>query len=218
VSADLGIADITVPFLGWGTGFLDFDNDGWKDLFVANGHLYPEVDKNQWGTSYEERPLLFRNIQGKSFELAPAVRGTGLAQNLSARGVAFGDLFNNGKVDIVINQADGPPALLRNVSDDKNHWLGVKLIGSGTRSPKDATGAKVYVTAAGSRQRADIISGGSFLSNNDSRLHFGLGTAKTIDKLEIEWPSGLKETLPSSPIDQYIVIEEGKGLLHGKKR
>ncbi len=183
-----------MPFLGWGTGFLDFDNDGWKDLFVANGHLYPSVDQNRWGTSYKQRPLLFRNLGGKQFELVPAVAGSGLAQNLNARGVAFGDLFNNGKIDIVINQLEGPPVLLRNVNADKNHWLGVRLIGSGTKSPRDATGAKVFLTANGMRQRADVISGGSFLSNNDPRLHFGLGTATSVDKLEIEWPSGARET------------------------
>jgi hypothetical protein len=215
VSADLGIADVTVPFLGWGTAFLDFDNDGWKDLFIVNGHLYPQVEKNDWGTTYLQRTLLFHNEQGKSFSLVPAAKDTGLAKVLAGRGAAFGDLFNNGKIDVVINQLDGPPVLLRNVNADKNHWLGVKLIGGG-KSPKDAVGTKVYVTTGGVRQRADVISGGSFLSNNDPRLHFGLGTASKADKIDIEWADGTKESVTPKCVDQYLTVEQGKGITSAK--
>jgi hypothetical protein len=211
VSSDLGIADLTVPFLSWGTALMDYDNDAWKDLFIVNGHLYPEVDKNQWGTSYKQRPLLFHNQQGKSFELVPEVNGSGLAQVLEGRGAAFGDLFNNGKIDVVINQLDGPPVLLRNVDENKNHWVGLKLMGSG-KSPKDAVGTKVFLTANGIRQRADVVSGGSFISQNDPRLHFGLGQASKIEKLEVEWPDGVKESYTPTSVDRYWTIEEGKAI------
>jgi hypothetical protein len=211
VSYQAGIAEPTIPFLGWGTGFLDFDNDGWKDIFVANGHVYPGVDQSDWGTTFAERPLLFRNLRNGKFEVVPPVRGTGLASVLTARGAAFGDLFNDGKIDAVINQLDGVPALLRNVNSDQNHWVGLKLIG-GPKSPRDAVGTTVYLTAGGMRQRADVISGGSYASSNDFRLHFGLGNSAKIDAVEIHWPSGAKEHVNLSTVDCYYKINEGKGV------
>jgi len=115
-----------------------------------------------------------------------------LAKLLIGRGAAFGDLFNDGKIDVVINQLEGPPALLRNVNDDKNHWVGLKLVG-GSKGPRDAVGATVYVTAGGVRQRGDVLSGGSFASSNDPRVHFGIGSATAIEKAEIHWPDGAVE-------------------------
>jgi hypothetical protein len=206
----MGIAEITIPFLGWGSGFLDYDNDGWKDLFVANGHVYPEVDSAGWGTTFAQRPLLFQNLKGK-FDVVPAVRNTGLAELLTARGAAFGDLFNDGRIDVVINQLDRSPALLRNVSENKNHWIGLKLVG-GPKSPRDAVGATAYLTANGLRQRADVLSGGSYASSNDQRLHFGLGQSSTMEKLEIHWPSGVVEQVTLPGVDRYYTVEEGKGL------
>jgi hypothetical protein len=211
VSYQAGIAEPTIPFLGWGTGFLDFDNDGWKDIFVANGHVYPGVDQSDWGTTFAERPLLFHNLRNGKFEVVPPVKGTGLASILTARGAAFGDLFNDGKIDVVINQLDNSPALLRNVNADQNHWVGLKLIG-GPKSPRDAVGATVYLTAGGIRQRADVISGGSYASSNDFRLHFGLGSAAKIDALEIHWPSGFVEHVNSIALDRFSTIVEGKGV------
>jgi hypothetical protein len=211
VSYQAGIAEATIPFLGWGTGFLDFDNDGWKDIFVANGHVYPGVDQSDWGTTFAERPLLFHNLRNGKFEVVPPVKGTGLASILTARGAAFGDLFNDGKIDVVINQLDNSPALLRNVNADQNHWVGLKLIG-GPKSPRDAVGATVYLTAGGIRQRADVISGGSYASSNDFRLHFGLGSAAKIDALEIHWPSGFVEHVNSIALDRFSTIVEGKGV------
>jgi len=206
-----GVAEVTIPFLGWGTGFLDFDNDGWKDLFVANGHVYPTVDKTDWGTTFAQRPLLFHNAQGK-LELVPAVMGTALAQVFTARGAAFGDLFNNGKIDVVINQLDRPPALLKDVAGEGNHWLGLKLIG-GPKSPRDAVGTTVYLTSGKTRQRGDVLSGGSYASSNDMRIHFGLGSATAIDSIEIHWPSGKVEKLHVPAVDRYYSIQEGKGVL-----
>ena len=209
VSYQAGIAEPTIPFLGWGTGFLDFDNDGWKDLLAANGHVYPGVDQSDWGTTFAERPLLFRNLHNGKFELVPPVKGTGLAALLTARGAAFGDLFNDGKIDVVINQLNNTPVLLRNVSADRNHWVGLKLVG-GAKSPKDAVGAAVYLKAGGIRQRADVISGGSYASSNDFRLHFGLGGSSRIDGVEIHWPNGRVQLLDLPAVDCFFTITEGK--------
>lgn len=214
VSYQMGIADVTIPFLGWGDGFIDYDNDGWKDIFVGNGHVYPQVDQQNWGTSYAQRPLLFHNLAGKKFEVVPAVKGTGLAETFVARGVAFGDLFNDGHVDVVINQMDNVPALLRNVVHNQNHWVGLQLQGTG-KSPRDATGATVYLTAAGMRQRGDVLSGGSFASNNDQRVHFGLGSSAKVDKVEILWPDRTREQIALPAVDRYFTIQEGKGIIPG---
>ena len=210
ISYQMGIAQSTVPFLGWGDSFMDFDNDGWKDLFIANGHVYPQVDQNPWGTTFAQRPLLFRNVDGKKFELEPAVEGTALANVYVGRGVAVGDLFNDGKLDVVINVMGGHPALLRNVSADHHHWIELKLVG-GPKSPRDAVGTTVYVTANGMRQRGDVISGGSYASTSDPRLHFGLGDAAAIDSIEVHWPSGAKEKFTVPKTDQIVTLTEGKG-------
>jgi hypothetical protein len=214
VSYQMGIADITIPFLGWGDGFIDYDNDGWKDIFVGNGHVYPQVDQQNWGTSYAQRPLLFHNIDGKKFAVVPAVKGTGLAAAYVARGVAFGDLFNDGKIDAVINQMDGVPVLLRNVTKNDNHWVGFQLVG-GPKSPRDAIGSTAYLTAGGVRQRGDVLSGGSFASNNDARLHFGLGGSTKVDALEIHWPDRTTEKIAIPTVDRYFTIQEGKGIVPG---
>jgi hypothetical protein len=210
ISYQLGIAEISVPFLGFGDAFIDYDNDGWKDLLMADGHVYPEADKFNWGTSWKQRPILFRNIEGKRFEAVPAVEGTGLAIVIAGRGMAVGDLFNDGKLDAVINVMDGHPVLLRNVNPDKNHWLELKLIG-GPKSPRDAVGATVYVTANGMKQRGDVLSGGSYLSTNDPRLHFGLGQAMTVDTIEIHWPNGKVEKFTVPGVDRIVTITEGTG-------
>jgi hypothetical protein len=214
VSYQAGIAEVTIPFLGWGTGFLDYDNDGWKDLLAVNGHVYPGVDQSDWGTTFAERPLLFHNLRNGKFEVVPPVKGTGLASLLTGRGAAFGDLFNDGKIDVVINQLHNVPALLRNVHPDPNHWVGIRLMG-GPKSPRDAIGAAVYLTAGGIRQRADVISGGSFASSNDLRVHFGLGEATKVDSVEIHWPSGAVDRLSLPGIGRFYTVEEGRGMVGG---
>jgi hypothetical protein len=210
-SYQVGVAEATVPFLGWGDGFVDYDNDGWKDLFIANGHVYPIVDQNHWGTSFAQRPLLFHNMAGKKFELVPAVEGTGLAAAIPARGAAFGDLFNDGKIDVVINNLNKAPTLLRNVNPDHHHWVELSLVG-GSKSPRDAIGATVYLTAGGLKQRGDVLSGGSFASSNDLRVHFGLGDIEKIDAVEIHWPSGVVEKMSLPGVDRIFTLEEGKHL------
>jgi len=211
ISYQLGIAEISVPFLGWGDAFFDYDNDGWKDLMMADGHVYPQVDQHPWGTSWAQRPMLFHNIEGKKFEPVPAVAGTGLADVISGRGLAVGDLFNDGKLDVVINVMDGHPVLLRNVSPDKNHWLELKLVG-GPKSPRDAVGATVYLTANGMKQRADVVSGGSYASTSDPRPHFGLGQATKVDDIEVRWPSGKVEHFTVPGVDRILTITEGSGV------
>ncbi len=212
VSYQMGVAQEGIPFLGWGVGFIDYDNDGWKDLMMVNGHVYPAVDHYDWGTTFAERPLLFHNVQGKHFEYVPPVQGYGLADVVPGRGAAFGDLFNDGKIDVVINVIDGHPVLLRNVGKDGNHWVELKLVG-GPKSPRDAVGATVYLTANGMRQRGDVLSGGSYMSSNDQRVHFGLGKATEVNEVEIHWPSGAREKLRLPSVDRIFTIQEGKGIV-----
>jgi hypothetical protein len=211
VSFRVGLGSPTIPFLSWGTGFLDFDNDGLLDLFLANGHVYPVADSKDWGTTWAQRPLLFRNVDGKKFQEVPAATGSGLAVVIPARGAAFGDLFNDGHIDVVINNIDSTPTLLRDVLQNSNHWVGFKLVG-GPKSPRDAIGAKVFLTAGGVRQRADVFSGGSYASSSDLRVHFGLGTSSKVEKVEIQWPSGTKEFLEVPGVDRFYRVVEGKGL------
>jgi hypothetical protein len=211
-SYQAGIAQSSIPFVSFADGFLDYDNDGWQDLFIVNGHVYPQVDQHpEWGTSYAQRTLLYHNLKNGKFSLVPAVEGTGLAVVTVGRGAAFGDIFNDGKIDVVINSMDGLPILLRNVNPDHHHWVELQLIG-GPKSPRDAVGATIYLTADGMRQRGDVLSGGSYLSNNDLRVHFGLGDATDAGTAEIHWPSGTKETVKLPAPDRIYTIEEGRGI------
>ena len=206
-----GIGKVSIPFLGWGTGFLDYDNDGWLDLMMVNGHIYPITDHEEWGTSYAQRPLLFHNLGDGKFDEVRPVKGSGEAEVIAGRGAAFGDLFNNGKIDVIINRLDGPPLVLKNVNPDHHHWVELKLIG-GPKSPRDAIGATVYLTANGMRQRQDVLSGGSYVSTNDPRPHFGLGDATDPGTAEIHWPSGTTETYKLPAVDRIFTIVEGKGI------
>jgi hypothetical protein len=216
VSYKAGIAQTTIPFVGWGDGFIDYDNDGWLDLLTVNGHVYPQVDEHDWGTTWAERPLLFHNVpeangKGRRFEYVPPVKGSGLAVVIPARGAAFGDLFNDGKIDVIINPIDGPPVLLRNVNPDHHHWVEMKLVG-GPKSPRDATCATVYLKANGMRMRQDVLASGSYISANDQRPHFGLGDATDAGTAEIHWPSGAKEMVKLPAVDRIYTITEGQGI------
>ena len=215
VSFQAGIGEVTIPFLGWGTMFLDYDNDGWKDMIVANGHVYRTIDKYDWGTTWAQRTLLFHNNAGNHFDLVPAATGSGLAQVISGRGLAIGDLFNEGQLDAVINVIDATPLVLRNVDKNSNNWVTLRLVG-GPKSPRDGIGATVYLNANGMRQRNDVISGGSFLSSSDLRLHFGLGSAKDAGEAEIHWPSGAVEKVKLPQVNKIFTIEEGKGIVEFK--
>src|SRR5215510_8638874 len=147
VTFQAGLGEITLPFLGWGTAFLDYDNDGWKDVMVANGHVYPDVDNHQWGTSYAQQSLLFRNLKNGKFERVAAAPGSGLASAWCSRGMATVDLDGDGRLDVVLNNIDSKPTVLKNVTEPAGHWLELRLVGDVTKkSPKDATGAIVFVT------------------------------------------------------------------------
>src|SRR6266850_897534 len=211
VTAQAGILEPTILFLGWGTVFLDFDNDGLLDLFVANGHVYRDVDQWDWGTTYAQRPQLFRNHDGKKFQEVPPATDSGLADVITGRGAAFGDLFNDGHIDVVTNNIDSTPTLLRNVVKNGNHWITLQLVG-GPKSPRDGIGAKVFLTASGATQRADVFSGGSYGSSSDPRVHFGVGSATKIDKLEIHWPSGSRQQIRVPGLDRILTVTEAEGV------
>jgi hypothetical protein len=214
VSYRAGIARATIPFLGWGDAFLDYDNDGWLDLMVANGHVYPIADVFDWNTSYRQRVLLFRNLKGKFAEVAGSA-GAALAVPRSSRGLAAGDVDNDGDVDVVINNLDGQPVLLRNDGGNRaGHWLTVRLVGDPARKcPRDAIGSVVFCTAGGLRRRAEVASGRSQLSQSDLRVHFGLGAATTVDRLEVRWANGATVSYDVPGVDRLIVIDQAHGVV-----
>jgi enediyne biosynthesis protein E4 len=213
VTFQAGLGEPTIPFLGWGTSFIDFDNDTWQDLFVVNGHVYPAVDSHQWGTSYSQQPLLFRNLSNGKFERVGAAPNSALAQAWPGRGLAVGDLDGDGRQDLIINNVDSRPALLKNVAATTAHWLDVRLVGDVTKkNPRDAIGGIVFLTIGKSRQRRDVLSGAVYCSQSDMTLHFGLGAAGKVDKLEVQWPDGSKEIVPvpATSIDKTMVITQAK--------
>jgi hypothetical protein len=213
VTFQAGLGEVSIPFLGWGTSFVDYDNDGWLDLFVVNGHVYPAVDAHQWGTSYAQQALLFRNIKGK-FERVGAPPGSALANAWPGRGLAVGDLDGDGRRDLVINNLDAEPVVLRNTAAASGHWLGLRLIGDvAKKTPKDAIGSSAYLTTGDVRQRQDVLSGAIYCSQNDLTLHFGLGAATKVDKLEIKWANGSVESFDVPAVDRIMTITQGKGIM-----
>lgn len=213
-AANLG--ESSFKYLGWGTGFVDLDNDGLLDIFIANGHVYPEIDDLKIGTKFLQSKQVYLNLgNGRYDEISQQVGG-GVVLEKSARGAAFADYDNDGDVDVVVINLNDRPTLLRNDTDKTNHWLTLRL--TGTKSNRDAIGARVALKAAGRTQVAEVRSGGSYLSHNDSRIHFGLGSAETVDSLEIRWPSGLVETFETLKPDRIVSITEGKEIPGIKKR
>jgi hypothetical protein len=199
-------------YLSWGGGFFDYDNDGWPDLFIANGHVYPELESHHHPESpYRERCLLYHNSGNGRFEDVTSIAGPGLEVRRSGRGVAFGDLNNRGSLDILINNQNDPPTLLRNLGESPNHWISIHTVG--TKSNRDGIGARVEVQAGARRQIEEVMSGGSYLSQSDLRLHFGLGSATRIDRIRVRWPSGVLDHAGDVAADQFLVFEEGLGIV-----
>ena len=202
------LAQSSFPLVGWGTAFFDMDNDTWLDIFVANGHVYPQVDSIPGGARYKQSMLLFRNNRDGTFEDVSTVLSA--IPPASRRGAAFGDINNDGNMDIVIVNVGEPPTLLLNQGGNSNHRVLFKLIGM--KSNKSAIGARVTVTTASSTQFNEVRGGGSYLSQNDPRLHFGLGPDSKISQVEIRWPNGKIETLRDVPADFIYTIVEGQGI------
>ena len=209
-SAAGGLA-VNDRYLGWGTGFIDVDLDSWPDIFIVNGHVYPEADRIGGRYSYEQPKLLYRNLGNGRFEDVSMRAGPGLAAKKAARGAAFGDLFNTGQMDVVVNNMHDTPTLLHNCASPRGHGLVVQLIG--TRSNRAAIGARVTVHVAGRRLIDEVRSGGSFCSQSDLRIHVGLGERARADRVDIVWPNGETETIPGVDADQLVVVREGSGII-----
>jgi hypothetical protein len=204
VSVESGMGSNT-RFVGWGCGFFDFDNDGWPDLLLVNGHAFPEVDRLKIDIHYRERAILYRNNHGKFVDISESA-GPGILENHSSRGLAFADYDNDGTVKALVNNQNEAPSLLRLAHRPSNHWIELKL--EGVKSNRSAIGARVRVTAGELVQTEEVRSGGSYLSQNDLRLHFGLGGAAKVDQVEIAWPSGARQVETDLRADQIITIRE----------
>jgi hypothetical protein len=196
-------------YLGWGTMFIDFDNDGWPDLLLVNGHVYPEVDKQNLGSSYQEPRILYRNLGNGTFSDISASAGPGITTVASSRGLAIGDLWNDGKLSAVISNMNGPPSLLVNQVRTSNHWIGLRTVG--TKSNRDGIGARITVKIGSRTLVNEIRSGSSYDSNSDMRLHFGLGNASKLDSVQVRWPSGLVEQFDGLRVDAIQTLTEGSG-------
>jgi enediyne biosynthesis protein E4 len=208
VSYAAKVAAMTLPLVGWGTKFFDFDNDGWIDLFVANGHVYPQLP------NYRQRNLLFHNSRDGTFAEVSARSGPPFKQERVGRGVAFGDIDNDGDVDLIINNLDGPPQVLRNDGGNANNSVLIKTVG--VKSNRDGIGARVRVVSGDLQQIDEVRSGGSYLAQNDLRLHFGLETRAKINLIEIKWPSGIVDKVRDAGVNRILTIKEGQGLVAEK--
>jgi hypothetical protein len=204
-------------YLGWGCGFFDFDNDGWPDILICNGHVYPEVEQLRTEAGYAQRKLLYRNLRNGRFEDVSQNAGTGISDPIASRGCAFGDFDNDGDVDFVINCVNNLPQLVRNDTTSKNNWIKVRTIG--TKSNRSGIGARLRCVAQipgeskPHQQIDEVRSGGGYISQSDLRIHFGLGKAEKVDLLEIRWPSGLVEAVKDVRTNQLIYVKEGEGIV-----
>jgi hypothetical protein len=215
VSYKSGVAVPSLSFVKWGTAFVDFDNDGWLDLIAVCGHVYPQVDALPSGARYREPKIVQMNQKDGTFCDASAQGGPALREPRVSRGLAVGDLFNDGQMDVVVNDLDGVPMILKNHGIPGNHWVSFEL--TGTKSNRMAIGARLKLVAGGMTQTEEIHSGGSYLSQNDVRVHFGLGKATKIDSMEVRWPSGRVETLKDLQADKFYSVLEGQGIVPAEK-
>jgi hypothetical protein len=199
------VAAISLPLVGWGTKFFDYDNDGWNDLFVANGHVYPQL------SDYRQRKLVHRNNRDGTFTEVAEQLGPALMEGRAARGTAFGDLDNDGDVDLVVGDLDGPPQVLRNEGGNANNSVLIKMIG--VKSNRSGIGARARIVAGDLTQIDEVRSGDSYISQSDLRLHFGLERRNKIDLIEVRWPSGTVDKISSPAVNKILTIREGKGLV-----
>jgi len=197
-------------YLGWGAMFFDFDNDGWPDLILVNGHVYPEVDSQHLGSSYKEPRILYHNNGDGTFSDVSASAGTGITTAASSRGLAVGDLWNDGKLSAVISNMNAAPSLLVNQIRTPNHWIAIHTVG--TKSNRDGIGARISVRTAIRTLVDEVRSGSSYISNSDMRVHFGLGSATKMEWVEIRWPSGLVERFSTLEVDTIQTLKEGTGM------
>jgi enediyne biosynthesis protein E4 len=197
-------------WLGWGVGFLDLENDGWLDLFLVNGHVYPEVEQLKTEAGYKQRKVVYRNVRNGRFEDITERLGPPVTTPKAGRGAAFADLDNDGDIDIVVNNVHDTPDLFRLTSDASNHWVTFKLVG--TKSNRSAIGARVRVRTAGGAQMDEVRGGGSYYAQNDLRIHFGLGRDTKIDSVEVRWPNGLEEIWKDVAVDRFVTLKEGDGV------
>lgn len=205
VTLDAGLGQNT-RYVGWGTGFFDFNNDGWKDLLLVNGHVFPEVEGLHTDIHYRDRAILYQNLENGKFRDISEHAGPALIEKHSSRGAAFGDIDNDGALEVAINNQNEPPSLLKQSVNPPGRWIILKL--TGTRSNRSAIGARVKLIANGRAQYGEVRSGGSYLSQNDLRLHFGLGSATQIDRIEISWPSGVRQVINHQPCDRVLTVRE----------
>ncbi len=211
---DAGLG-LNTRYLGWGCGFVDLDNDGWLDLFLANGHIYPEVEKAGSATPYREPKIIYRNLRDGRFADVSMQVGPAVQIRRPSRGVAFADFDNDGDVDMVVNNMGEFPTLLRNDCSTGNHWIKVKL--TGVRSNRSAIGARVRIVTGSHVQIDEVRSGGSYISQNELRLHFGLEKSPRVDLIEVRWPSSLVETFRNVDADQVLYIQEGRGITNTQR-
>ena len=196
-------------YLGWGAMFFDFDNDGWPDLILANGHVYPEVDSQHLGSSYKEPRILYHNNGDGTFSDISASAGAGITTPASSRGMAVGDLWNDGRMSAVVSNMNAPASLLVNQIRTPNHWIAIRTVG--TRSNRDGIGARIAVKAGPRTLIDEVRSGSSYISNSDMRVHFGLGSVAKVDWIEVRWPSGLIEQFTDLVVDAIHSVKEGSG-------
>jgi len=208
VSYASGIAQATVPYVGWGDAFFDFDNDGWPDLLLVNGHVYPQVDSLDMTAKYREPGLLFLNQHDGTFKNVSTLVGPAIQTPQVSRGVAVGDLFNDGRLEIVIENLKGGPMILQPQGGPANHWISFAL--EGTKCNRLALNARVKAIAGDLVQTGEVLSGGSYLSQNDLRIHFGLGSKDHVDRVEILWPDGKMEVRSNLAADRFYTFKEAE--------
>lgn len=210
-TAAAGLGEVSLPYLGWGTGIEDFDNDGLRDIFVANGHVYPEVDALNIGQRYMQRKELYKNLgDGRFKEIAGNLEGHLLTPR-SARGAAFADFDNDGDMDVLTVNLNDRPSLYRNEGGNRNHWITFRL--EGVRSNRDAIGTRVEIVAGARTQAAEVRSGSSYLSHNDIRVHFGLGDSDRVDRVRVRWPNSPVQEFTNLAADRFITIREGQSAI-----